>query len=94
MQVKELKNLRYSNLLVSVKVTYSQSSSWISFVHASPSVSAIPLTLTWTNKDGTFKRFRSHAALYRALSEIFTWPVHPDLVHRDQLNLEPTILVL
>ena len=76
MQVKDLKNLRYSNLLVSVSVDYTESRSSIYFVTSNSTLNAIPSTVVWTNKEGSFKYFRSHAALYRALSEIFTWPLH------------------
>lgn len=94
MKLKELQNLRYSNLICSISIGFSPSYATISFIIAQATLNATPSTVTWCNNDSTFKRFRSHSALYRALASIFSWPIHPDLAHLDQLNVKPQVLIL
>ena len=84
-----LKNLRYSNMILKVIVDPSFSYSTVTFRCTQP---GLPTTgcptctdLTLTNLDGTFKKFRSSKSLHAFLQEVYSWPVHPDLVEKDML---------
>ena len=94
MDLKNLKNLRYSNMLVKISVGMSSSYSTVDFVIAQLTINASPNIVTYTNRDGTFKKFRSLPTLYRFLNEVRAWEIHPDLEHLDQLVIKPEILVL
>lgn len=94
MDLKNLKNLRYSNMLVKISVGMSLNYCSVSFITAEPTLNAIPSSVTYTNRDGTFKKFKSHATLYRFLNDVLLWEIHPDLKHLDQLQIKPEILVI
>ena len=84
-----LKNLRYSNMILKVIVDLSFSYSTVIFRCTQP---GLPMTgcppcsdLILTNLDGSLKKFRSSKTLYTFLQEVYSWPVHPDLVEKDML---------
>lgn len=89
MKKNDLKNSRYSNMILKIIVGLSSSYSTVTFRSVSP---GLPVTgcptctdLTLTNLDGTFKKFRSSKSLHAFLQEVYSWPVHPDLVEKDLL---------
>lgn len=89
MKKNSLKNLRYSNMILKITVGMSPSYSTVTFRSISPGlpVAGCPTftDLTFTNLDGTFKKFRSLKSLHAFLQEVYSWPVHPDLVEKDLL---------
>lgn len=94
MNLKNLQNLRYSNFLFRVTVNMHHNYSTVSFITVQNSLNSTPSLVTVTNRDGSFKKFHSLATLHRFLNEVFTWEIHPDLKHLDQMITKPEILVL
>nr|QJB21050.1 MAG: hypothetical protein [Microvirus sp.] len=98
MKKETLKNMRYSNMILKITVGMCSSYSIVTFRTASP---GLPVTgcptytdVTLTNKDGSFKRFRSKTSLYSFLSEVFRWPIHPDLTSKDLLLTTVDLLII
>lgn len=89
MTKENLKNMRYSNLILKITVGMSPSYSTVTFRTIPPGLPMIGCQthtdLTLTLKDGRFKRFRSTKTLHSFLREVFSWPIHPDLADKDLL---------
>lgn len=98
MKKETLKNMRYSNMILKITVGMSPSYSTVTFRTISPGlpVTGFPTSadVTLTNKDGSFKRFRSQKSLYSFLSEVFRWPIHPDLTSKDLLLSTVDLLII
>ena len=94
MDLKNLKTLRFNNWLSKVSIALSVGYATVSFTTAQLNINSSEVIVTYTNRDGTFKKFRSLKTLHHFLNQVYTWEIHPDLKHLDQLQIKPEILVL